>query len=239
MSKVVLDQPALERHLVEQLSFLRASARAYDAGQVNEAKRLAVSVRILVHETRRSKALLGQLGLLHAIGFVDGGETPDSRNLAATMGLSGIQLGGGAPPRYVPKFGIPDYQDRTMRTFHSWWTRPVVVDLARNKFSRKDLVLVMADQDGGAHVDPSLEQSYARLSRQNSMGWYTTGLIADRPVEGIEFASVRQIAWELLETLEAREPLATPPSKDLPPGRNDPCACGSGLKYKRCHGIGL
>jgi SEC-C motif len=25
---------------------------------------------------------------------------------------------------------------------------------------------------------------------------------------------------------------ATPP----PPGRNDPCSCGSGLKYKKCHG---
>jgi len=21
------------------------------------------------------------------------------------------------------------------------------------------------------------------------------------------------------------------------PGRNDPCPCGSGLKYKKCHGI--
>jgi uncharacterized protein len=21
-----------------------------------------------------------------------------------------------------------------------------------------------------------------------------------------------------------------------PPGRNDPCPCGSGQKYKRCHG---
>jgi uncharacterized protein len=22
------------------------------------------------------------------------------------------------------------------------------------------------------------------------------------------------------------------------PGRNDPCPCGSGKKYKKCHGIG-
>ena len=27
--------------------------------------------------------------------------------------------------------------------------------------------------------------------------------------------------------------LATAPAK---PGRNDPCPCGSGMKYKRCHG---
>jgi uncharacterized protein len=26
--------------------------------------------------------------------------------------------------------------------------------------------------------------------------------------------------------------------KDATPGRNDPCACGSGKKYKACHGKG-
>jgi len=27
-----------------------------------------------------------------------------------------------------------------------------------------------------------------------------------------------------------------PPSGEPPPGRNDPCFCGSGKKYKKCHG---
>jgi uncharacterized protein len=28
------------------------------------------------------------------------------------------------------------------------------------------------------------------------------------------------------------------PSRSAPPGRNDPCPCGSGRKYKKCHGRG-
>jgi preprotein translocase subunit SecA len=31
----------------------------------------------------------------------------------------------------------------------------------------------------------------------------------------------------------------TPVIKDKLPGRNDPCPCGSGKKFKQCHGRGL
>ena len=31
----------------------------------------------------------------------------------------------------------------------------------------------------------------------------------------------------------------TPVRADKKVGRNDPCPCGSGLKYKNCHGKGL
>ena len=55
-------QAELAKHLREHLGFLRASADAYDAGFDGEAKRLAVSVRVLVHDTNNSKSLLGQLG---------------------------------------------------------------------------------------------------------------------------------------------------------------------------------
>ena len=36
----------------------------------------------------------------------------------------------------------------------------------------------------------------------------------------------------------ARQP-RTPIMKDKLPGRNDPCTCGSGKKFKNCHGRGL
>jgi uncharacterized protein YecA (UPF0149 family) len=34
------------------------------------------------------------------------------------------------------------------------------------------------------------------------------------------------------EAKEARKPYLAPPK----PGRNDPCSCGSGKKFKKCHG---
>ena len=41
--------------------------------------------------------------------------------------------------------------------------------------------------------------------------------------------------WYYLDgKLEAAEPQAAP--KRAPAGRNDPCPCGSGVKYKKCCG---
>ncbi|PKM42871.1 MAG: hypothetical protein CVV03_09425 [Firmicutes bacterium HGW-Firmicutes-8] len=57
--KVVLTVQELEEHLREQLEFLELSAESYDRGKDGEAKRLASTIRVLVHETRSSHSLLG------------------------------------------------------------------------------------------------------------------------------------------------------------------------------------
>ena len=35
---------------------------------------------------------------------------------------------------------------------------------------------------------------------------------------------------------DTREPNNQPYTKEAEPNRNDPCPCGSGKKYKNCHG---
>lgn len=47
-----------------------------------------------------------------------------------------------------------------------------------------------------------------------------------------------QIIPEIVATLYRAHRLTTPqsPIRSTAVGRNDPCPCGSGLKYKRCHG---
>ena len=49
-----------------------------------------------------------------------------------------------------------------------------------------------------------------------------------RTVEDIEAEE------ELIKKTEKVEPIKA----DKAPGRNDPCPCGSGKKYKKCHGKG-
>jgi hypothetical protein len=53
----------LEAHLDEQIKFLEASAAAYDKGFDGEAKRLAVTLKVLLYDTKQSHSLLSQLGL--------------------------------------------------------------------------------------------------------------------------------------------------------------------------------
>lgn len=60
----------------------------------------------------------------------------------------------------------------------------------------------MANKDGGSHVDPTLTTDYARLVKDNSLGftWVEEGI--ERPASGPEKAAIRQIAHEVLSSLK-------------------------------------
>jgi hypothetical protein len=52
----------LVAHLREQYGFLAVSCELFDQGNEAEAKRIAVAIRTLVHDTPASHSLLEQLG---------------------------------------------------------------------------------------------------------------------------------------------------------------------------------
>jgi hypothetical protein len=94
------------------------------------------------------------------------------------------------------------------RSFDNWWERLIIYkDNKNNEFTRRDLVLAVANKEGGAHVNPKLDQAYADLSRFNSLGWklFVHGEEKDfnnTPV----LPSIRQIAHEVLKTLKDEFP---------------------------------
>jgi hypothetical protein len=250
--RMILQSDAdLRRHLDEQVGFLQASACSYDGGVVAEAKRLALSVRILVHETGKSKSLLTQLKMKDR-PFVDSTSERPSRTVSSYAGLVGIRLEPG-PHRYVPSLNT--WMARPV-SFDQWWNGVIVADLRRREISRRRLILAIANQDGGAHVDPELSEIYAELSRTNSMGHTHSVGDVEHPLLGVDHASVRQVAHEVLATLERGQPLQPVergevtvhgPTVSLAArtlrlvrvkvGRNARCPCGSGRKYKRCCGL--
>ncbi len=83
-----------------------------------------------------------------------------------------------------------------------WWNSPILKDKWGRTFCRRELVLNVADTDGGAHVDPELEEAYMAISRENSLGWVFNIGGKDSALEGRpELACMRQIAHELLATV--------------------------------------
>src|SRR4051812_40153622 len=92
MTKFKQTRSQLEAHLAEQLEFLKVSASSFDAGHLGEAKRMAVTARILLHQTANSQALLAQLGMRR--DFVDSAYPYDPENVMAHHGLVGLGLSG-------------------------------------------------------------------------------------------------------------------------------------------------
>ncbi len=255
-------QVELQQHLNEQLSFLKLSAKAFDDGIESEGKRLAQALRVLLHDTPASASLLGQLNLKNQ--FWDSSMPAKDGSVATHGGLVVQVMSKTHGSRYQAFLDdVPPPACAQLVAFDAWWRNPVFVDNQGRQISRKDIVLWISNQDGGAHVAPQLTASYADLSRNNSLGWEQDGTAGWGPIRAAELAAVRQITHEILKSLEPgyalmptfrptdtglmagmsvtleQSPTASvnqPVRASTKVGRNDPCTCGSGQKWKKCHG---
>lgn len=266
--------------LQEQAHFLHSSCVAYDRGSYIEAKRLSVSLRLLFHQTRGSRALMGQLEPLDSLRMYNTARARHNGDGVSTaeFPLVYVHAGfGGFVPALDDDYSAPG----SWVDFETWWHTPVLQDQQGFTLTRETLVLAMANEDGGAHVDPIVSEAYARILTDSLGFGGMTPAGQWAKMRSPVFASVRQVAHECLITLAhsrddafpetvPREqygalpalkttdlygpsllmggtvihvetmdgepvpnPLAVWPNKI---GRNEPCPCGSGSKYKKCHG---
>lgn len=244
----------LKEKLHEQIDFLRRSADAYDDGFEDEAIRLAATIRILLYDSGSSKSLLGQLNMMN-LDFYDSATDYDPQNRLAHHGLVCIAFTDSGPRYSAMLDDTP--QDMKRVHFKEWWNKVVFADQQSRILTRQRLVLIAANEAGGAHVDPKLNEMYAAISKEGALGWMVEDRTMKRPLEWPERAAIRQIAHEVLRSLVpgySKKPKKTsslivgdisitpfptmtqPSAPGRKIGRNEPCPCGSNIKYKKCHG---
>jgi hypothetical protein len=225
--KVAQSHAELERHLASQLKFLASSSRNFDAGDVDEAQRLAVALRILLHTPRQGQALIRQVRLDRVL-FLDGAGRVDPAGLLPTTALvmTKFQVGpeGIRSAEYVPRFSAPKLPEPVRwLPFSSWWHQPVIVIPKEAPadplvITRERLVLYIADQDGGAHVDPQIDAEYHAISREQIASLRLAGSElqltgpddSSTPIPHVCAMSLRQIVYEVQRSLSERR--TTPPA---------------------------
>lgn len=212
----------LEADLSEQLEFLASSGRAFDQGDLSESKRIALVIRVLVHDTASSHSLLAQLGIKDTLAWADSAPVIDNdpNIVGRSPGLTSMGLGADG---IVFSARYRDFMERSNTTryvsFSDWWERPVILDSNDAEFSRKELVLALVNKDGGAHLDRLNEKTHA-LVHGNSAGFVriddTAGGTSE-PIPTPIYASVRTVAEELLLTLRrsGRTVPSSPPANPL------------------------
>jgi hypothetical protein len=197
------DRTVLLRNLAESEGFLDSSAHAFDNGYEAEAKRLAVTLRVLLHDTKQSHSLLSLLKVKEKMQFTDTAEPINPANLLPTPGLVMMKFVVGEESSYVaPLDMLSPPRINPPADFTPWWNNDVTKDKDGNLWSRKSFVLTLANNEGGAHVDPALNQKYEALVRDNGLGWQATTPDGTQPFLGSPAAAaVRQITYEVLDTL--------------------------------------
>lgn len=216
--------------LIEQLAFLDASAGAYDSGIESEAIRLAATIRVLVHDGRPpSRSLLGHLSVRDRLPWTDtaAGEIRESAlSVGSGLCMMLMNLDGSGKSSFQPLLGqLPPERIHPAATFVDWWNDPVLTDADGTSYSRRSLILWVANKEGGAHVDEELPPAYVAITRENSIGITqvpvaepngaglgfgidatATGItrqrVDGRPLENsCVLANIRQITWELRDTV--------------------------------------
>lgn len=205
--------------LEDEVYFLQSGSERYDAGKIIEAKQLSTRLRILLHQTNKSHALINQLRLNDQLTWVDTAGLVDLTNLhpkESCLTLTKVTAGPQATKEFVPKCDVPalppvrDKNGREVEAggripFDEWWNNPVVRDATTAAmYSRSQLVLALANQEGGAHYDPKIRAAYAAIVESDWLSWVIVTGSSDAPKpysDNPVMASVRQIAWEVLESI--------------------------------------
>jgi SEC-C motif len=243
-----------ETELTTQLGFIQRSADSYDNGYEDEAKRLATTIRVLVHDTKNSISLMTHLDR-KSIKWLDSATLVCLNNLVQQCNLVLLEAGT-SEPTFLAKLDS-DITEKWVN-FDEWWNAQIFRDVDGSGVTRKKLILTAANQDGGAHVDHRLDEDYYSFAT-GKLGIQIISNGSDIPMEGPHRAAIRQIAHEVLRTLipdyskkqkftdgriylkDMTVAIAEPPDFMPHPsytgpkvGRNEKCPCGSGKKYKHC-----
>lgn len=201
----------LINQLKEQIFFLMTSAKRFDEGNEIEYKMLTVPIRTIVHDNNHTTSLLKQLGKKD-VSFLDTASVFSPSNAITGNCLTLIKMSPYGCGYIAPLDNLPPSRVNKKIPFEQWWLKNIIYkDNQANSFTRSDLVLNVAETDGGVHIDPKLREDYIDLAMKNSLGWKWQ---ASRIQGGKEInfgnpipPSIRQIAHELLVTLRNEFPL--------------------------------
>jgi hypothetical protein len=202
----------LDASLAEQVDFLRASAERVDAGYQHEAKRLALTIRVLLHDTDKSKSLLEQLGLKSELAFLDTRtrrEPPTGFQAVSQLGWPtgmvrySMTLGGG-PTTFRADLGSDRESRPAEVAFDAWWEDSLLVSKDGTTWNRRRLILGAANQEGGGHVEPKPSAWWRSMRDGTWIGAVKVdGPAGEECLSDLAPALIRQITHELLATLEA------------------------------------
>jgi hypothetical protein len=196
----------LRERLEEQRHLLEKSIHGMASGDLSEGLRIATSIRVLVHETASSKPLLKQLtGNYLELEILD--ELPKKEETlppgTTAVVIMSVPISVNIADKGVflnPELAVDAHQPTILGR---WWTRSSLILPGIGGLSRKEVILGLANKEGGAHVDTDISQKYQQLlaskSLQMGTGTEVTPLNLSRLMAG-------QSGVELLDCLKRNFP---------------------------------
>ena len=183
----------LKHQVLRQLRFIENSCVSFDNGFKDEAVRIATTIRVLIHDTKKSRSLLGLLDVKDKVKIISTIQQPDTKNITLFDGISTFTMNGVQPNLEIHNARIISISD--------WWDEIAII-YDQSKHTRKSIILNAADKDGGAHVDPTLTKEYEQL--KNGLYYFSSDNTAQKEISDIQYTAIRVFANELINSSELR-----------------------------------
>ena len=180
---------------MKQLENLAAD---FDSG-ANNYDLMAIILRVVVIDNPKSKSrsLLSTLGVGTKTRILSTVEPFNEGNLLPNMGLVSQRVSA-TGARYEALLQNSPSGSRLLKVDD--WLTEIVFKAGKFVLNRKDVIQLIADNDGGAHFDRFYEERHYQLSKENVLGWHVKYPDGRSEQFGDPFpAAIRQVAHEVLK----------------------------------------
>lgn len=194
----------LESAMKQSLLDLKNDAQRYDEGEFLAIMRSSVTLRTLFYNKSYSPSMFNLLSNKHRFKFPTFTEeiTKDDFLNFGCMYLIMTKINN----KKIYTLTLSDKEkEKKKLSFHDWWEKQIIFKTEHQTFTRKDLVLKQANQDGIAHFDLKIDKKYYFLKKGKSLinvnvNLPITSEIDDNTIKYANLGLTRQIVHEVLLT---------------------------------------
>ncbi len=200
--------PEILRQLQRQLKFLEKSSIEYDGGDTEEAIRIATALRVLFHDTKSSVSIfehLKQKDKLYIPSTLNSIEE-QAKHFLETYRIRITEYN--PPIMMVNNERKPPFNSwgiNKVLTFDQWWNENIL-RINDEMYSRKDIICLSTNQDGGAHFDLKPKTKTKLLKDGTGRIKYKIGKAGtEQHLKDNHFLFLRQFAYEVLSAKKIYE----------------------------------
>ena len=164
INKIPRSKEEIENNLKLLIHKLKIDAERYDDGDLYALFGNSALLRTLYHQSHRGKPLIDLLKIHKDLKMISyssfSGADIDYGSVIAVRMKDKLLHRGSV---YNTFLYSPNKQtDKKILKFNEWWLQ-TIFQLGETKINRKDLVKVIADQNGGAHFDSEINSNFYHL----------------------------------------------------------------------------
>lgn len=173
----------------------------FDSKRLIDAGSMALQLRLLFIDSSAhmgGRSVMNLMGVSNAQKILSTVQQRISESTISSVGFLGLRISEAGPEWYAPLSEAPGA--RNLLTTDKW-LKEAIFKTASITFTRFKLISVIANTEGGAHVDPIIDPEYYAIAKANGAGWsFTTSKGQEIPLGNPFPAMLRQLCYEVLMT---------------------------------------